>query len=128
PPLAVVVIGRNEGGRLRRCFASVCGPDTAVVYVDSGSTDGSIALARAMGIEVVELDLRVPFTAARARNAGWQRVQADCVQFVDGDCELRSGWLAAAQEHLRTHPEAGAVAGRLRERHPERSIYNRLCD
>src|SRR5438105_5777765 len=130
--LAVVVIGRNEGERLRRCFMSVCRAGTPVVYVDSGSTDGSIALAHAMQVDVVELDLRMPFTAARARNAGWQRVQqvapaASLVQFVDGDCEIWPGWLAIAERHLATHAEIGVVAGRLRERFPERSIYNRLC-
>jgi GT2 family glycosyltransferase len=133
PPLAVVVIGRNEGERLRRCFCSVCVPGTTVVYVDSGSTDGSLVLAHAMGVDVVELDMRVPFTAARARNAGWRRVvqiapDAALVQFVDGDCELWPDWVAAARAHLHAHPEVGVVAGRLHERHPERSIYNRLCD
>jgi len=126
--LAVVVIGRNEGERLRRCLLSVCVPGAAVVYVDSGSTDGSVALARAMGADVVELDMRVPFTAARARNAGWRRVQAEFVQFVDGDCEIRRGWLEDALQHLDGDERIGAVAGRLRERYPERSIYNRLCD
>ncbi|MEO0678525.1 MAG: hypothetical protein AAFZ02_13325, partial [Pseudomonadota bacterium] len=50
--------------------------------------------ARALGAEVVELDLAIPFTAARARNAGFRALLArapelDFVQFVDGDCELR---------------------------------------
>ena len=131
--LAVVVIGRNEGERLRRCLMSVCRPGTPVVYVDSGSTDGSIALARAMQADVVELDMRLPFTAARARNAGWRRVRevappARLVQFVDGDCEVWPGWLDAARQHLAAHPQVAVVAGRLRERHPERSIYNQLCD
>jgi GT2 family glycosyltransferase len=131
--LAVVVIGRNEGERLRRCLASVSAPGTRVVYVDSGSTDGSLALARGMGADVVELDMQVPFTAARARNAGWRRARriapdAALVQFVDGDCELRPGWLQAARAHLRSHGGVAAVAGRLRERFPERSIYNQLCD
>jgi len=131
--LAVVVIGRNEGERLRRCLMSVCAPGTPVVYVDSGSTDGSIALARAMQADAVELDMRAPFTAARARNAGWRRVRelaaaTRFVQFIDGDCEMWPGWLAAARGHLDANPRVAVVAGRLRERHPERSIYNRLAD
>ncbi|WP_280152741.1 glycosyltransferase [Piscinibacter sp. XHJ-5] len=131
--LAVVVIGRNEGERLRRCLASVALPGTRVVYVDSGSSDGSQQLARSVGADVVELDLRTPFTAARARNAGWRRARelaadARLVQFVDGDCEVRSGWLEVAQAHLESHDRVAAVAGRLRERFPERSIYNQLCD
>jgi len=70
PPAGIVVIGRNEGERLRACFDALPGDASCVVYVDSGSTDGSVELARARGIHVVELDMSVPFTAARSRNEG----------------------------------------------------------
>jgi GT2 family glycosyltransferase len=131
--VGVVVIGRNEGERLRRCLASIVGQAEAVVYVDSGSTDGSVELARSLGVGTVDLDMGIPFTAARARNAGFTRLRAvrpdlDYVQFVDGDCELAPGWLPAACEFLDAHAEVAMVCGRLRERHPDRSIYNRLCD
>jgi len=86
-----------------------------------------------MHVDVVELDMSIPFTAARARNAGWRRVQqvaseVGFVQFVDGDCEMLADWMWAAHRHLQTHPGVAVVAGRLRERFPDRSIYNRLCD
>lgn len=131
--VGLVVIGRNEGERLRACLASVVGAAARVVYVDSGSTDGSVALARGMGAHVVALDMGQPFTAARARNAGFAALMAlhssvDYVQFVDGDCELMRGWLARARAFLAGHPAYAVACGRLRERHPERSVYNRLCD
>ena len=75
--LGIVTIGRNEGERLRRCLDSLVGRGLPVVYVDSNSTDGSVELARSLGVEVVELDLSLPFTAARARNAGFERLHAD---------------------------------------------------
>lgn len=133
PLLAAVLIGRNEGGRLVRALAAVTGQVDRVVYVDSGSTDGSLAAARAVGAEVVELDLSHPFTAARARNAGAKALREsgaypEFIQFIDGDCELQPGWLAIAQAFLEAHPRAAAACGRLRERHPEVSIWNRLCD
>ena len=129
----VVAIGRNEGERLRRCLASVVGAADRVVYVDSGSSDGSVELARGFGADVVALDLQRPFTAARARNEGWRRLLAVAptlayVQFVDGDCEVVPGWLEAARGFLDGHADVAAVAGRNRERFPERSIYNLLCD
>ena len=131
--LGVVVIGRNEGERLRQCLTSVLGPGRAVVYVDSGSTDDSVVLAESLGAVVRRLDMRRPFTAARARNEGVQCLGAteptlDVVQFVDGDCEVVAGWLDAAADYLRQHPDAAVVCGRRRERHPERSVYNLLCD
>jgi GT2 family glycosyltransferase len=131
--LGVVIIGRNEGERLRCALASVAGKGTTVVYVDSNSTDGSVDLAGAMGADVVELDMSQPFTMARGRNAGWARldeINPDIrfVQFIDGDCELITGWLERAYEVLESQPEVAVVCGRRRERYPERSMYNRLAD
>lgn len=127
----VVAIGRNEGERLRACLASVNGQ--RVVYVDSGSTDGSVTLARSMGAEVVELDMSRPFSAARARNEGLARLREIApdvryVQFVDGDCAIANGWMEAAAAFLQEHQGHAVVCGRRRERFPERSVYNRLCD
>lgn len=131
--VGVVIIGRNEGERLKRCIASVDATTRPIVYVDSGSTDGSAAWAREQGASVVELDMARPFTAARARNEGFERLlqlapEVPFVQFVDGDCEMLPGWLSAAQAFLESHTDVAALAGRLRERHPERSLYNLLCD
>ena len=129
--LGIVVIGRNEGERLVACLASL--PDTVpVVYVDSGSTDGSPEAALAAGAEVVRLDMSRPFSAARARNEGLAHLdtvaRVDFVQFLDGDTVLREGWLDAASGFLAAKGDAVAVAGRRRERHPEASWYNALCD
>lgn len=131
--LGVVAIGRNEGERLRRCLASVGGHAAHVVYVDSGSTDDSVASARALGAEVLLLDTARPFTAARARNAGWRHLlqvapRVSLVQFVDGDCEVDPGWWAPARARLAADPGLGVVCGRRRERHPQASLYNLVCD
>jgi GT2 family glycosyltransferase len=133
PAVDAVVIGRNEGARLLACLASLQGQVRRLVYVDSGSTDGSVAAAEAAGATVLRLDLSAGFTAARARNAGLGLLGADpqrapLVQLVDGDCELRPGWLASALAAFARHPRAVVVCGRRRERFPERSVWNRLCD
>ncbi|QEH34181.1 Glycosyl transferase family 2 [Aquisphaera giovannonii] len=131
--LGIVVIGRNEGDRLVCCLRSVADQGFPVVYVDSGSVDGSVERARSMGVEVVELDASQPFSAARARNTGYERLRAlapwvSFVQFLDGDSEIVAGWLDAGESCLDDHPEWGVVCGRVRERFPERSAYNRLAD
>jgi GT2 family glycosyltransferase len=130
--LGAVVIGRNEGDRLARCLASVRFIPRRV-YVDSGSTDGSIALARGEGLKLIELATPPHFSAARARNAGLAELLAEdpdleFVQMIDGDCEVKPPWIASALEALRADPKLALVFGRLRERYPERSIYNALCD
>jgi GT2 family glycosyltransferase len=129
----VVVIGRNEGERLRRCLVSVVRQAAVVIYVDSGSADDSVNVAKNSGVQIVELDPGLPFTAARARNEGFRRLRElhpdlTYVQFVDGDCELCLGWLASAAKFLRDQEEVAVVSGRLREKHPAHSIYNTLCD
>jgi GT2 family glycosyltransferase len=131
--IGVVAIGRNEGERLKRCLESVRGAVDHVVYVDSGSTDDSIVFSAALGVTVVELDLRVPFTAARARNEGFSKLlelqpSLNYVFFVDGDCEVVEGWLDKAGHYLDEHSDFGVVWGFRRERFPEKSIYNMLCD
>ena len=131
--IGLVAIGRNEGHRLSQCLVSALENVNLIVYVDSGSTDNSVALARGLGVEVVNLDLTLPFTAARARNAGLERLLQVCpsiefVQFVDGDCELVPGWLNQAQQVLLAQHEIAVVCGRRRERYPNLTIYNQLCD
>ncbi|WGW04458.1 glycosyltransferase [Tropicibacter oceani] len=128
-PVDVVLIGRNEGARLVACLESVQGQARQVVYVDSGSTDDSVAQAQARGATVVSLDMSIPFTAARARNAGFDALDdPQIVQFIDGDCALVPGYLDKARAFLEANPKVGMVTGWRREIHPDASIYNQLCD
>lgn len=131
--VGAVAIGRNEGERLRRCLESIVGHVGHVVYVDSGSTDDSVSFAKSLGVHVVELDMSTPFTAARARNAGLDRLleieeQLQYVHFFDGDCEMMPGWIEAALDTIEQDEEIAVVWGKFRERYPERTLYNRLCD
>lgn len=131
--LGIVVIGRNEGDRLRLCLQSLRDQCCSIVYVDSGSSDDSTSVARLMNLEVVDLDPNRPFNAARARHEGFERLmQLDpslqFVFFIDGDCELVNGWLMHAVYVMNNRPMVAVVCGRRRERYPEQSIYNRICD
>jgi len=130
--IGIVAIGRNEGERLVACLASLP-QDIPAVYVDSGSSDDSCANARARGLAVVDLDMSIPFTAARARNAGYRRLIEDhpdiaFVQFIDGDCILDPHWLATASQAIETQQNLAIVFGRCRERFPDASLYNAQCD
>ena len=131
--VAIVAIGRNEGARLKSCLRSVCDGVRTVVYVDSGSDDGSADYAREMGCHVVELDPHRPFSAARARNEGFaalMRVDPDVpfIQFLDGDCDLVGTWLNEGIEALNERPEIGVACGHVREIYPDASLYNKLCN
>ncbi len=131
--VAAVVIGRNEGQRLRACLESVLLHFERVVYVDSGSDDGSVLTAERAGAQVHRLDPSRPFTAARARQEGLDLLLAadpdlPLVHFIDGDCVMQREWPAAAVAALDKHADVAAVTGRRREERPDASVWNRLID
>tara|TARA_R110002049_G_scaffold72490_2_gene187086 strand:- start:91568 stop:92557 length:990 start_codon:yes stop_codon:yes gene_type:complete len=133
--VAVVAIGRNEGARLDACLRSAIRDAPCVIYVDSGSSDDSVQMAQNIGADVVRLDMSRPFSAARGRNAGFQRLrelpigqEIEYVQFIDGDCELAEGWLQTGCETLDRDPKLAAACGRRREKFPDASVFNRICD
>lgn len=128
-----MVIGRNEGERLKRCFDSTVSCRVPLVYVDSGSVDLSVLVARERAVPAIQLDDSFPFTAARARNIGFQVLLArhprmEFVQFVDGDCELCEAWLDRALAVMANRQDAAIVCGRVREQFPQASVYNRICE
>jgi cellulose synthase/poly-beta-1,6-N-acetylglucosamine synthase-like glycosyltransferase len=129
--VSVVVIGRNEGERLRRCLHSVFamerrGFQAEVIYVDSGSADSSVDLARSMGARTITLQPECP-SAALGRNAGWRAAAGSIILFLDGDTILHPLFVA---DSLAEFANAGiaAVWGHRRELYPERSIYIRTLD
>ena len=134
--IAVVTIGRNEGERLINCLRSLKEqlPTSApIIYVDSGSTDDSIAQAEKLDVQVISLDLSIPFTAARGRNTGLAYIlenhpQTEYIQFLDGDCQLVPNWLNQAVKHLAENTRLAIVCGRRREISPQHSLYNQLID
>lgn len=131
PLLSVVVIGRNEGERLRRCLASVAamrdpGGPVEVLYVDSASTDGSPELAKRLGARVLRVDPPRP-SAALGRNAGWRAARAPYVLFLDGDTILDPEFVAAALPRLAA-VDVAIVWGHRREIAPQASLFNRVLD
>lgn len=134
--VGIVVIGRNEGERLIRCLKSLQSQlayALPIVYVDSGSTDGSIETAENLGVTVINLDMTIPFTMARGRNTGFEYLikhhcELEYVQFIDGDCELLPHWLEQALAFITQDETLAVVCGRRHERFPEASPYNRLAD
>jgi glycosyltransferase involved in cell wall biosynthesis len=128
----MVIIGRNEGERLGRCIASVRdidGVDAEIelIYVDSGSVDGSVRLAAEAGAQVFEIDSPTP-TAALGRNTGWRAARGEFILFLDGDTILHPAFLRRALDAIAAEPTIAAVWGHRREIYTDKSIYNRVLD
>jgi GT2 family glycosyltransferase len=131
--IGFAVIGRNEGDRLQLCLRPLLAASAQVVYVDSGSTDGSVELARSLGAITISLDDSAPHSAARGRNTGFDEIRrrfpgVEYIQFIDGDCVLEPGWVDLATKFLDANPQAAVACGRRREEHPGQSLYNRLIN
>ena len=129
--LSVVVIGRNEGARLERCLESVramnhSGLNLQIIYVDSASTDNSVAAARAYGAEVVAVRPDRP-TAALGRNAGWRRASGSLILFLDGDTILDPRFVIDSIPEF-DNPKTAIVWGHRREVHAHASLFNRVLD
>jgi len=132
--LGVVIEGFNEGDKFKRCLKSLENKNCLIVYVDSGSTDGSLELAKLHNLLIVNLDVStIPFNCARARNAGFDKLlevdsSIEYIQFIDADCEMDITWLQYAIECFDEDGTLGVICGRLREKYRNISIYGRLCD
>lgn len=131
PTLSVVIIGRNEGERLERCIVSSQAIEgwtpNEILYVDSGSTDGSVDLAKRLGASVLQLSPGA-FTAARARNLGWRHASSDLILFLDGDTILNARFPLAALSELKRDSANAAAWGHRREICPCLSVYVRVLD
>ena len=98
--IALVTVTHDSERELGALLASAKRhlPGARVVVVDSGSSDGSAALARTQGATVIELGENVGY--GRASNAGVAAVTEDVVVLVNPDVELLDGSLAALAAEL----------------------------
>jgi (heptosyl)LPS beta-1,4-glucosyltransferase len=81
-PLSGVVITLNEADRIARCVASMRGLCEDVLVLDSGSTDGTVEIARALGARVEQRDWD---GFARQKNAAIERARHPWVLLLDAD-------------------------------------------
>ena len=112
--VSVIIPARNEGATIRGTLDAVLaqeapGATLEVILVDDGSTDDTVARAREAGVRVLELGReRGGGNPAAARNRGAAVAVGDPLVFLDADCTVRPGWLAAI---LRAHDAGATVVG-----------------
>jgi glycosyltransferase involved in cell wall biosynthesis len=84
--ISSIVLTKNEVSDLERCIASLQWSDEVIV-VDSGSTDGTIELAKTLGAKVFTHIQKPPYQAATQRNWALENtnLRGDWILFVDAD-------------------------------------------
>jgi glycosyltransferase involved in cell wall biosynthesis len=83
--------------------------DFEVVFVDDGSTDGSVALCQqfAASAPFQVTCLSVPHGGpGLARNVGVAVAQGEFVAFTDADCEPKTNWLTTQHARLMAQPHS----------------------
>jgi len=110
-PVSVVILTHNEERNITRCLTSVAWADQIVV-VDSGSTDRTMRIARALHATVVEQPW-LGFSGQREFALRLPDLRHDWVFFVDAD-EWVSPQLAAEISMSLRSPACAAFAHRFR--------------
>lgn len=88
--LSVVVIGRNEAGRLPDLFKSLPGGSAVEwIYVDSQSTDESVRVALAAGAKVYRVAQQSVCGPGTGRYIGTREASGEWILYLDGDMVLR---------------------------------------
>ena len=86
------------------------GRDVEVLVIDSGSSDGSQAIARAAGAELLEIP-RERFGHGRTRNLGAGRTSGELIFFLTQDATPEPGWLDGYAEMFARADRIGAAFG-----------------
>jgi glycosyltransferase involved in cell wall biosynthesis len=113
PSVSVVIPVKDGARHLEPLLAAVReqgGPDVELLVVDSGSGDGSVALARAGGATVHEIPA-AEFGHARTRNLAMELTSGEVVCFLTQDAVPAPGWLAAHLAAFELDAKVGAVYG-----------------
>jgi glycosyltransferase involved in cell wall biosynthesis/SAM-dependent methyltransferase len=112
PSVSIVIPVRDGARWLEEVLAAVLAqePGLEVLVIDSGSTDGSPEIARAAGVDVLEID-PAEFGHGRTRNLGAERTSGELIAFLTQDATPVPGWLAAHRQALALDPRAGASYG-----------------
>jgi GT2 family glycosyltransferase len=116
PVISIVIPVKNGGSDLARCLGAISSQrideEVEVVVIDSGSSDGSVGLARSHGALVREIAPQ-EFSHGSSRNLGASLARGELLVFLSQDAHpVDERWLQALTHPLREDPNVVGVYGR----------------
>jgi len=130
PAISCVVIGINCENTLTACLESMktlhSPAPEEIIYVDGGSKDKSVSIAKAIsGIKVIEGNFKNP-TPGKGRNAGWHAATGEWIQFFDGDTIAEKRWFLNAVKYIREG--VAAIFGKRQEKNRNKNWFHFIAD
>jgi glycosyltransferase involved in cell wall biosynthesis len=113
--VSVVVPVKDGAEYLEEMLAATLAQADDVLVIDSGSTDGSVEIARRSGARVLEIE-PATFGHGRTRNLGAESVSGDVIAFLTQDATPLPGWLDGLLAGFDLADDVGAVYGPHRAR------------
>lgn len=112
PLISVLLTGLNDSGRLGKCISSIksCDfykKDYEIVYVDGGSSDNSVEIAKKLGSRIF---VKSKFNRPEGRNFGIKKAKGKILAFTDTDCVVDKNWLKEIKKEL-SKEDVFAVGG-----------------
>lgn len=109
--VGIPIISTGESELLRHSLPAALAQDgVEVVVLDNASNDSTADVAAEHGVRCLRLDHRHSFSGAM--NVAVRSVDTEAILFVQPDCFLAPGFVAAARRHL-DDPDVGSVAPKL---------------
>jgi glycosyltransferase involved in cell wall biosynthesis len=122
---AVLIRTKNEASALGTTLDAVfrqSHPPTEVIVIDSGSTDGTLAVAAAFPVQAMSIAPR-DWGYSRALNRAAARATADVLVCLSAHCvPLDAHWLAHLVSHFTEPRVAGVWGPQLRPGRPEPTL------
>lgn len=116
--VSIVIIGRNEEQSIGKCIdaalaASARIGGAEVIYVDSNSTDGTLAVVEKYGVSIRLLDPNLRACPSAGRFAGSLAASGEYILFLDADTLIYPDFLPQAINHFESDARLGGINGRI---------------
>jgi len=117
--VSVIIKTLNEAANIARTIESAMqaldGVQGEIIVADSLSQDATVQIAAEYPVTVVQLTNPGDRCCGAGPQLGFQYAKGEFIYILDGDMELKRGFLTKAVHFLREHPDMAGVAGIVEE-------------